>query len=96
MVDEDTRAFNKLMDAFGLPNNTPADKDDRATKIQEATRYAAEVPFKTMQLCFESLEILNTMVDTGNPNSVTDAGVGALAARAGVLGAYLNVKIRFL
>lgn len=93
LVDEDTNAFNKIMDAFGLPKGSDEEKAARKKAIQEATLYATEVPFKVMQLCCESMEVIKVMAEIGNPNSVTDAGVGALAARSGVLGAYLNVKI---
>jgi glutamate formiminotransferase/formiminotetrahydrofolate cyclodeaminase len=92
-VDEDTDAFNKIMDAFSLPKNTDSEKKIRKQKIQEATQYAAEVPFSVMQLCYDSMQMIKAMAETGNPNSVSDAGVGALAARSGVLGAFLNVKI---
>lgn len=93
LVDEDTNAFNKIMDAFGLPKGSDAEKAARTAAIQEATKYATEVPFRTMQKCYAAFEIVKAMAESGNPNSVTDAGVGALAARSGVLGAYLNVKI---
>ncbi|HNY02776.1 MAG TPA: glutamate formimidoyltransferase [Bacteroidales bacterium] len=93
LVDEDTRAFNRIMDAFGLPKGTDEEKAARTRAIQEATRYAIEVPFRTIQKAFESFGILRAMVETGNPNSVTDAGVGALCARSAVIGAYLNVKV---
>ena len=93
MVDEDTNAFNKIMDAFGLPKKTDEDKAIRNKAIQEATKYAIEVPFKVMNLCFESMEVMKAMAEIGNPNSVSDAGVGAIAALAGVKGAFLNVKI---
>lgn len=93
MVDEDTNSFNKIMEAFGLPKKTDEDKAIRAQAIQDATKYAIEVPFKTMELCYESMEVAKAMAEIGNPNSVTDAGVGALAARAGVRGAFYNVKI---
>ena len=93
MVDEDTNAFNKIMDAFGLPKKTDADKETRMQAIQDATKYATEVPLKVMRLCYESMEVSKAMAETGNPNSVTDAGVGALAAMAGVRGAHLNVRI---
>jgi len=93
LVDEDTRAFNKIMDAFGLPKGTEAEKTLRSEAIQAATRYAIEVPFRTMQKAFESFEIIRAMVEFGNPNSVTDAGVGALCVRSAVIGAYLNVKV---
>ena len=93
MVDEDTNAFNKIMDAFGLAKKTEADKVIRTQAIQDATQYATEVPLKVMRLCFESMDVAKAMAETGNPNSVTDAGVGALAAMAGVRGAHLNVRI---
>ncbi len=93
LVDEDTRAFNKIMDAFALAKSTEQEKLFRSSAIQDATRYAIEVPFRTMQKAFESFEIIAAMVETGNPNSVTDAGVGALCVRAAVIGAYLNVKV---
>lgn len=93
LVDEDTRAFNRIMDAFSMPKGTDGEKALRSARIQEATRYAIEVPFRTMQRSFESFAIIRAMVETGNPNSVTDAGVGALCVRSAVLGAYLNVKV---
>ena len=93
LVDEDTRSFNQIMEAFGLPKGTPEEKTARTDAIQIATRYAIEVPFKTMQKSFEAMEIIKAMVETGNPNSVTDAGVGALCARSAVMGAFLNVKV---
>ncbi len=93
LVDEDTRAFNKIMDAFGLPKGTSEEKDARKKAIQDATKYAIEIPFKVMDTCCESMSVIKAMAETGNPNSVSDAGVGALAARAGVRGAFLNVKI---
>ena len=93
MVDEDTAAFNKIMDAFGLPKSNDHEKFLRAQAIQDATKYAIEVPFKVMKLAYESMEILTAMAESGNPNSISDAGVGALAARSAVMGAYLNVKI---
>lgn len=93
MVDEDTRAFNRIMDAFGLPKNSDEEKKKRKKAIEEATLYAIKVPFKVMNLCFESLQVIKAMAETGNPNSVTDAGVGALGAVAGLRGAFYNVKI---
>ncbi len=93
MVDEDTNAFNFIMDAFGLPKKTDDEKAARTKAIQDATKYATEVPFKTMELCYNCMEVAKAMAEIGNPNSVTDAGVGALAARSGVIGAFLNVKI---
>lgn len=93
MVDEDTNAFNAIMDAFGLPKKTDVEKAARKQAINDATRYAIEVPLKVMKLCYESMEVMKAMAEIGNPNSVSDAGVGALAARSGVMGAFLNVKI---
>jgi len=93
MVDEDTNAFNRIMDALSLPKKTDEDKAARKKAIQDATKYAAEVPLKTMELCYNSMEVMLEMAEKGNPNSVSDAGVGAIAARGGVYGAYLNVCI---
>ncbi|MEI6123161.1 MAG: glutamate formimidoyltransferase [Bacteroidota bacterium] len=93
LVDEDTNAFNKIMDAFGLPKNNDAEKVVRDSAIQDATRIATEIPFKTMEKALDSMQIIKAMAEIGNPNSVTDAGVGALCARSAVMGAYLNVKI---
>lgn len=93
LVDEDTEAFNCIMAAFGMPKKTEEDKAARSKAIQEATLYAAQVPLRTMKASFAAFEICRAMAETGNPNSVSDAGVGALAARAAVLGAGLNVKI---
>jgi len=93
LIDEDTLAFNKIMSAFSLPKNTADEKEKRKTDIQTATRYAIEIPFNVMKLCYESMYILKAMAENGNPNSVSDAGVGAIAARSGVIGAFLNVKI---
>ena len=93
LVDEDTDSFNKVMDAFGLPKTTEEEKAERSNAIQNATKYATEVPFRTMQRSFDTFEIIRAMVEHGNPNSVSDAGVGALCARAAVMGANLNVKI---
>ena len=93
MVDEDTHAFNKIMNAFALPKATDEEKKQRTQAIQDATKYAIEVPFKVMELCYASLEVIKAMVEQGNPNSITDAGVGALCARTAVMGAYMNVRI---
>lgn len=92
LVDEDTNAFNKVMDAFGLPKTTDEEKAARTAAIQEATIYATEIPFRTMQRTFDAFEIIKAMAEHGNPNSASDAGVGALCARSAVMGAYLNVK----
>jgi len=93
LVDEDTTAFNKIMNAFGLPKNNDQEKAIRDQAVQDATRYATEIPFKTMEKALSSFEVIKAMAETGNPNSVTDAGVGALCARSAVMGAFLNVKI---
>ncbi|HNX08046.1 MAG TPA: cyclodeaminase/cyclohydrolase family protein, partial [Bacteroidales bacterium] len=93
LVDEDTNAFNKIMNAFGLPKNSDQEKAIRTQAIQEATKYATEIPFNTMEKALASFDVIKAMATTGNPNSVTDAGVGALCARSAVMGAFLNVKI---
>lgn len=93
LVDEDTNAFNKIMNAFGLPKKSDEEKAARSAAIQEATKFATEVPFHTMQKSMEAFEVCRAMVEWGNPASVTDGGVGALAARSAVMGAHLNVKI---
>jgi glutamate formiminotransferase/formiminotetrahydrofolate cyclodeaminase len=93
LVDEDTKAFNRILEAFSLPKESEADRTARKTAIQEATRGAIEIPLKVMKKSCESFEIIKAMVLEGNPNSVTDAGVGALCACTAVKGAFLNVKI---
>jgi glutamate formiminotransferase / formiminotetrahydrofolate cyclodeaminase len=93
LVDEDTRAFNRIMEAIGLPKGSDAEKTARTAAIQSATQYAIEVPYKVMQLSYKSMPVIRAMAEHGNPNSVSDAGVGALAARSAVMGAFLNVKI---
>lgn len=93
LVDEDTDAFNCIMAVFGMPKGTDAEKAARAEAMEKATLYATEVPLKTMKASFRAFEVAGEMAEKGNPNSVSDAGVGALAARAAVQGAFLNVKI---
>jgi glutamate formiminotransferase/formiminotetrahydrofolate cyclodeaminase len=93
LVDEDTRAFNRIMDAFALPKGTEEEKTSRKVAINEATRFAISTPLKVMELSLLSMDLLMEMARKGNPNSVSDAGVGALCARTAVLGAGLNVKI---
>lgn len=93
LVDEDTAAFNRIMAAFGLPKATDEEKAARTAAIQEATKYATEIPFRVMETAFASMDVIKAMAEEGNPNSVSDAGVGALAARSAVMGAFLNVKI---
>jgi glutamate formiminotransferase/formiminotetrahydrofolate cyclodeaminase len=93
LVDEDTEAFNRIMAVFGMPKNTPEEKAARAAAMEAATLYATEVPLRTMKASFETFDLLEAMATSGNPASVSDAGVGALAARSAVLGAQLNVRI---
>ena len=93
LVDEDTAAFNKVMDAFALPKESAEEKAARAAAIAKATKYAAEVPLKVMETASKSYELLAEMAERGNPASVSDIGVGALATRACIEGAALNVKI---
>jgi glutamate formiminotransferase/formiminotetrahydrofolate cyclodeaminase len=93
LVDEDTNSFNKIMDAFKLPKSNDGEKAARSQAIQDATKYAIEIPFQVMETSYASFDLLKEMAVNGNPNSVSDAGVGALSVRSAVLGAYLNVKI---
>jgi len=93
LVDEDTASFNGIMNAFRLPKGSEEEKVARNKAIQAATKYAIEIPFQAMETIYESLELIEKMVELGNPNSITDAGVGALCARAGIHGAFMNVKI---
>ena len=92
LVDEDTEAFNKVMDVFAMARDTKAQKAERKRSMQEATKYAMDVPFRVMQSSFDSMEVIKAMAEKGNPSSVSDAGVGALCARTAVSGAYLNIK----
>jgi len=93
LVDEDTAAFNKIMDVFGMPKGTDEEKAARAAAMEAATLYATQVPLRTMKAAYKAFDVVRAMAEEGNPNSVTDAGVGALAARSAVMGACLNVKI---
>ena len=93
LVDEDTAAFNKVMDAFALPKASAEEKTARAAAIEQATKYAAEVPLKVMEIASKSYELLAEMAEKGNPASVSDVGVGALATHACIEGAALNVRI---
>ena len=93
LVDEDTEAFNRIMDVFAMPKGTDAEKAARSKALQEATLYATQVPLRTMKASVKVFDIVKAMAAQGNPNSVSDAGVGALMARSAVLGAMLNVKI---
>ena len=93
LVDEDTNAFNKIIDAYRMPKDNDENKNKRTDAIQEATKYAITVPFKIMETSYKSMSIIKKMAEIGNPNSITDAAVGALCARTSVLGAFLNVRI---
>ena len=93
LVDEDTKAFNKIMSAVSLPKDTKEQKLNRSAALESATKYAIEVPFKIMETSFSCLESIKCMTKLGNPNSISDAGVAALCIRTAVMGAYLNVKI---
>ncbi|MCX4262395.1 MAG: glutamate formimidoyltransferase [Alistipes sp.] len=93
LVDEDTEAFNRIMAVFAMPKSTDEEKAARSAALQEATLYATEVPLRTMETSFKAFDIVRAMAEEGNPNSVSDAGVGALAIRSAVMGACLNVKI---
>lgn len=93
LVDEDTNAFNKIMEAFRLPKGSEEEKAIRLLAIEDASKYAIKVPFLVMEKSLESMGVIKAMAEYGNPNSVSDAGVGALCARTAVMGAYLNVKI---
>lgn len=93
LVDEDTKSFNQIMAGFSLPKNTEEEKVARTNAIEEATKYACEVPFKVMQLSYQSLDLLKAMIEKGNPNSITDAGVGVLCVKTAVRGAYFNVLV---
>jgi glutamate formiminotransferase / formiminotetrahydrofolate cyclodeaminase len=93
LVDEDTTSFNKIMDAFSLPKNTDDEKVMRTQAIQDATLYATQIPLQTMQESYKCFALAEAMVAKGNPNSVTDAGVAAIAIRSAIYGAYLNVCV---
>ena len=93
LVDEDTNAFNKIMDAYKLPKENSLQREKRDEEIQNATKNAILVPFNVMEISYNSMSVIKKMIDIGNPNSITDAAVGALCARTSVIGAFLNVKI---
>jgi len=93
LVDEDTAAFNKVMDAFALPKDSGEEKAARSTAIQLANKYAAEIPLRVMETSFKSYPLLAEMAEKGNPASISDVGVGLLATRACISGAALNVRI---
>jgi glutamate formiminotransferase/formiminotetrahydrofolate cyclodeaminase len=93
LVDEDTDAFNQIMNAFGLPKTTEEEKSARTAAIQEATKNAMLVPYRVIEQAHQAMPLAKLMAEIGNPNSVSDAGVGALALRSSAIGAFLNVKI---
>jgi len=93
LVDDDTLAFNKIMESFSLPKGSDEEKKLRTEAIQDATKYAILTPLKVMKHAYKSMELMKEMVEKGNPNSVTDAAVGALCARTAVIGAFMNVRI---
>ena len=93
LVDEDTAAFNRIMAVFAMPRSTDEERAARSAALQEATLYATEVPLRTMRAALAVFPIVRAMAEEGNPNSVSDAGVGALAARSAAFGARLNVRI---
>jgi glutamate formiminotransferase/formiminotetrahydrofolate cyclodeaminase len=93
LVDEDTRAFNRIMEGFGLPKSNDTEKAARHTAIQQASKYAMQIPFRVMERSLESMEVMKAMAENGLEASLSDAGVGALCARTAVMGAFLNVKI---
>src|SRR6266700_2138705 len=93
LVDEDTAAFNKVMDSFALPKGSAEEKSARSVAVEQATKYAAEIPLKVMEMASRSYELLSEMAEKGNPTSISDVGVGALATRACIGGAALNVRI---
>ena len=93
LVDEDTRSFNRIIDAIRMPKNTSEEKSIRQNAIEEATQYATEIPFQVMETACDSLEVMEAMVREGIPNSLSDAAVGVLCAKTAVTGAYLNVRI---
>ncbi|MGM0530217.1 MAG: cyclodeaminase/cyclohydrolase family protein, partial [Bacteroidota bacterium] len=93
LVDEDTKAFNKIIEAFRLPQKTDEETEKRNQAIREATKNAIMVPYKIMEKAYNALEVIEAMIEHGNPNSVTDAGVGALAVRSAVKGAFMNIRV---
>ncbi|MEM7185929.1 MAG: glutamate formimidoyltransferase, partial [Bacteroidota bacterium] len=93
LVDEDTNAFNKIIDGFRMPKETVEEKKVRADAIEAATKYATEIPFQVMETAYGSMEVMQAMLKEGLQTSLSDAGVGVLCARAAVIGAYFNVRI---
>lgn len=93
LVDEDTNAFNKIIEAFRMPKTTSEEKEKRTEAIEDATKYATEIPFKVMETAYNSTEVMLDMLKNGLQNSLSDAGVGVLCAKTAVTGAYFNVRI---
>ena len=93
LVDEDTNAFNKIIDGFRLPKGSSEEKQIRKEAIENATKYATEIPFEVMKTACDSMEVMKIMIEEGLQTSLSDAGVGALCARTAVIGAYFNVRI---
>ena len=93
LVDEDTNSFNKIIEGFRMPKSTPEEKKIRTQAIQDATKYATEIPFQVMETAYNSMEVMQAMLKNGLQSSLSDAGVGVLCARAAVVGAYFNVRI---
>ena len=93
LVDEDTNSFNQIIAAFRMPKGTEEEKKLRLQAVEDATKYATEIPFEVMQTAYDSMEVMQAMIADGLPNSLSDAGVGILCARTAVLGAYFNVRI---
>ncbi len=93
LVDEDTNAFNKIILGFRMPKGTIEEKEARKLAIENATKYATEIPLQVMETAYNSMEVMQAMVKEGIPSSLSDAGVGVLCARTAVLGAYFNVRI---
>ena len=93
LVDEDTKAFNKIIEGFRMPKGSDEEKAIRRSAIEEATKYATEIPFQVMETAYNSMEVMEAMVKEGLPSSLSDAGVGVLCARSAVIGAYFNVRI---
>ncbi len=93
LVDEDTNSFNKIIDGFRMPKGTPEEKELRKQAIENATKYATEIPFQVMETVFNSMEVMDAMLKDGLQNSLSDSAVGILCAKTAVTGAYFNVRI---
>jgi len=93
LVDEDTNAFNKIIEGFRMPKSTNEEKEARATAVEDATKYATEIPYQVMETAYDSMEVMKAMLKDGLQSSLSDAGVGALCARTAIVGAYFNVRI---